>query len=218
MKRMLLAMGLAAMMAGMAAAGQGVGIGMSYRDEFPGPMIEYEWMFSKYFGLELRASYLTGSQDADVVQKEQHYQGGRYVRSATITTSGGEIDTDVIPLEAALKIVYPFEKWTPYMLLGGGYYIYDGDIPTYGGPDASPENTPGFFGAAGVELAVNETVVLFLEVQYTQATWESEEDYSGSRREWHGAFAYADYDYTGTQTVEGGLEGVGGIAGLLWKF
>lgn len=115
-------------------------------------------------------------------------------------------------------MVYPFEKWMPLKAFGGGYYIYTGDIDTAGGPDASPENVLGFFGAVGVEIKLKDNLSLFADVQYTKATWKSEEDYSGSRREWHGIFSYADYDYTGTQTVEGGLDGVGGSIGAVWTF
>ena len=61
-------------------------------------------------------------------------------------------------------------------------------------------------------------MALFADVQYTQATWESEKDYSGNRTQWYGMFMRADYAYTGTQTVEGGLDGVGGSGGLLWTF
>ncbi len=205
-------------MVSVAMAEQGVGIGGSFQDGFFGPLLKYDWMFSKYFGIECRVSYLTGSEEVDVVAVEKLYQAGTFRGTATITNAGIDVDTDVIPLELALKLVYPNEKWALYMLVGGGYYIYDGEIMKIGGPDASPEDAPGFFGALGCEFRVNGNMVLFADIKYTKATWESEEDYSGSRRQYRGFFSYADFDYEGTQTVEGGLDGVGGTIGLIWKF
>ncbi len=201
----------------LASAEQGVGVGLSYRDDLTGPALGYHWMFSRYFGVEARASYLTGQQDYEVISKEEHSQGGRVVRWSTISTEG-DMDVDAIPLELAVRIAWPFERWSPYLLLGGGYYLFDADIPSFTGQKVEPEDVAGFFAGLGAEWRISDRVALMAEINYTQATWEAKTDYSGSRREYRGFLSHMDYDYTGTQKVEGGLDGVGGNLGVVWMF
>jgi len=221
MKKLALGLVLAVLMAVGAQAEQGVGLGLAYRDSLIGPVVNYTWMFSKYVGVEARVSYLTGEQDVEVKATEEHFQNGNKIRTAIITIDG-DMDVDAIPLEAALRFVYPGEKCTPYLLFGGGYYIYDGDVPSFGlGKKTEAESAPGFFGALGVEVRLKgkkkDNMTLFAEIQYTMAQWEVDEEYSGSRSDFVSLFRRLNYDYTGHQKAEGGLDGVGGIFGVRWK-
>lgn len=87
MKKLVIGLSLLGLVATVSIAGQGAGVGGSYQDGLLGPLLKYDWMFSKNFGVECRVSYLTGSQDADVTSTEEHYQSGVHVRSRQTATS-----------------------------------------------------------------------------------------------------------------------------------
>lgn len=224
MKKLILGLGLLIVVSTSSMAEQGLGIGGSYIDGLSGLMVKYEWMFSKYVGLDFRGSYLIGYQDTTATSDEKQYEAGQLVRVYTTTQDkdslgGARMNTTAIPLEIGIKVACPLEQWIPYLLLGGGYYMYDGNVATSGwAPDLSPENVFGFWGAVGVDAKLSANLVLFAEVKYANATWKVEEDYSGSFQGWGYGFSPDPFDYAGTVTAEGGLDGIGGNIGILWKF
>ena len=178
----------------LAMAGQELGVGGSYvttdGGNMAGILVKYAYGFSDYFGLELRASYLSGT-DA----KADTISGSGYTINNMYGAEGSQ--ATVVPLEAAIKIAYPVKPVVPYILLGGGYYLYTIDLPL----EANPGGVVGYFAAGGIEFDLGNDVGLFVEAKYIQATWETEETCG-----------------LGTMTIEGGINGIGATAGIVWKF
>ena len=76
--------------------------------------------------------------------------------------SGGYVDftnsdTQIIPLEASLKLSLPLFI-SPYAGVGAGYYVVDSDIPGY-------DDSAGYFGTLGLEFKIL-AVGAFAEVRY----------------------------------------------------
>ncbi len=81
-------------------------------------------------------------------------------------------DLDVQPLEFGLLYSIPAgENMEPYIGVGGGYYLMDGDVKGY---DADVDDEFGFYLSAGLEVILSRskaqygqtTTKLFLEAMY----------------------------------------------------
>ena len=98
------------------------------------------WNVIEHLGLEARASYYKSKND--------------------------EIETTVLPLEAALVLRLPFHRrFVPYVGGGAGYYFkdaaYEDDTDTW----ESSEEVAGYFGMAGLNFYLG-AFSLFAEAKY----------------------------------------------------
>lgn len=216
MKKWLWIFGVAAF-CGLATISRGAqesAVGLAYQqiDEMEGIQLKYDWMFSEHFGLEGRISYFSGDMMTDVeYQNDEYYQGQLFY---SYTLSGkATVPMDAIPLEIALKAVFPTEKINFYILAGGGYYTYDNNSG-----DTTTENVFGYFGAAGFEIRLIEQLSLFADVEYVKATWESHEETVYNQLAYYGPLEGKVYENHQYETIEGGFDDAGLTVGLLWKF
>lgn len=71
-------------------------------------------------------------------------------------------DLELIPIEVGLTF-YPgkLDKFKPYLGLGVGYYLLDTDA-------VDLDDELGWYGTAGLELPVADSLSLFIEAQYRQ--------------------------------------------------
>lgn len=154
MKKALLALaaiGLGAISA--YAAGGGLGVFGTYMDTDDlgtayGGGLKFKFEVADYLAAELRASYVTGFEEDDIEYDNLY----------------------VVPVEADLLFNFPLKDTpiTVYAGGGGGYYVMpefevDGPVGTM---DVDFEDSFGFFGVGGVELALGDAVSLFAEAKY----------------------------------------------------
>lgn len=138
---------------------------------------------------------------------EQNY--GVEARVSYLT--GDDTDGNVIPLEVGLVGQVPVEKVFLYAGIGGGYYIYQDVAPMIGGWDEEdPDPAFGFYVLGGIRYDLNENLTLFGEVKYTNAEFDMEQSRTTTIP---GVLVRVE-----SMNVSGGLDGVGGNIGLLWRF
>jgi hypothetical protein len=140
---------------GVAAAYAGGGLGVygtfmdtEDMDSGFGGGLKFKFDVVQYVAAELRASYVTRFEE-----------------------NSDELDNlYMIPVEADLLFNLPLgdSPVTIYAGGGGGYYILpEFETDGFGGKtDIDLEDTFGFFGIGGVELALAENVSLFAEAKY----------------------------------------------------
>ena len=76
----------------------------------------------------------------------------------------------VVPLEAAATIRMPLgqaERVIPYLGLGGGYYLFQGD-------QAPVKDSGGFFPVGGLDIVLGEDVSVFAEIRWVVSRPEVE--------------------------------------------
>lgn len=135
------------------AAGGGLGVFGTYMDtdnmgSAYGGGLKFKFEVADYLAAELRASYLTGFEEDDIEYDNLY----------------------VVPVEADLLFNFPLKDTplTVYAGGGGGYYVmpeFEADGPL-GTIDIDLEDTFGFFGVGGLELALGDAVSLFAEAKY----------------------------------------------------
>jgi hypothetical protein len=106
-----------------------------------------------------------------------------------------DVDVDMVPLEAAGLVNFPmfFEHVVPYVGVGAGYYLFDGD-------EADLDDEVGFFPLAGLEIGLHSVSVL------VEARW---------------LFLETDVDSAEAELrnlLEADVDGLGVNAGLLFRF
>jgi len=125
--------------------------------------------------------------------------------------TGEDTDGNVIPLELGLVGQIPVEKVFLYAGIGGGYYIYQDVAPMIGGWDEEdPDPVFGFYVLGGLRYDLNESMILFGEIKYTSAEFDMEQSRTTTIP---GVLVRVE-----SMNVSGGLDGVGGNIGLLWRF
>ena len=112
------------------------------------------WNVIEHLGLEVRASYYESKDD--------------------------EIETTLLPLEAALVLRLPLHRHlVPYVGGGAGYYFkdaeYEDDTETW----ESSEEVAGYFGLAGLNLYLG-AVSLFAEAKYNLIGTDDDLEWRGS--------------------------------------
>lgn len=102
--------------------------------------VRFGWNVFDPLGLEARASYFESKDD--------------------------EIETTLIPLEAALTLRIPLHRhFVPYVGGGAGYYFKDADYDDEAGTWDTSEDVSGTFALAGLNLYLG-AVSLFAEAKY----------------------------------------------------
>ena len=102
--------------------------------------LRFGWNMFDPLGLEARASYFESKDD--------------------------EIETTLIPLEAALTLRLPLNRhFVPYVGGGAGYYFKDADYDDEAGTWDTSEDVSGTFALAGLNLYLG-AVSLFAEAKY----------------------------------------------------
>ena len=102
--------------------------------------MRFGWNVFDPLGLEARASYFESKDD--------------------------EIETTLIPLEAALTLRIPINRhFVPYVGGGAGYYFKDADYDDDTGSWDTSEEVTGTFALAGLNLYLG-AVSLFVEAKY----------------------------------------------------
>jgi len=106
-----------------------------------------------------------------------------------------DTDVDMVPLEAAALLNFPllFEHIVPYVGVGGGYYLFDGD-------SANLDDNVGFFPLAGLEIGLHSVSIM------TEARW---------------LFLEADVDSAENELEnlqDADVDGFGANIGLLFRF
>ena len=112
------------------------------------------WNVIEHLGLEVRGSYYKSKDD--------------------------EIETTLLPLEAALVLRLPLHRhFVPYIGGGAGYYFkdaeYEDDTETW----ESSEEVAGYFGLAGLNLYLG-AVSLFAEAKYNLIGTDDDLEWRGS--------------------------------------
>ncbi len=102
--------------------------------------LRFGWNVIEPLGLEARASYYESKND--------------------------DVETTLVPLEAALVLRLPIHRFlVPYVGGGGGYYFKDAEYQDDAGTWKSSEDVAGYFGLAGLNLYLGP-VSLFAEAKY----------------------------------------------------
>ena len=102
--------------------------------------VRFGWNVFAPLGLEARASYFESKDD--------------------------EIETTLIPLEAALTLRIPLHRhFVPYVGGGAGYYFKDADYDDEAGTWDTSEDVSGTFALAGLNLYLG-AVSVFAEAKY----------------------------------------------------
>lgn len=102
--------------------------------------VRFGWNVFDPLGLEARASYFESKDD--------------------------EIETTLIPLEAALTLRIPLHRhFVPYVGGGAGYYFKDADYDDEAGTWDTSEDVSGTFALAGLNLYLG-AVSVFAEAKY----------------------------------------------------
>lgn len=184
---MLIAMGI-----GVAAAyaeGGALGVFGTYMDTEDldagfGAGLKFKFDVAEYFAIELRASYVTKFDDGS-----------------------DELDNlYMIPAEADLLFNLPLgdSPLTVYAGGGGGYYVlpeFETDVG-FGDTDIDLDDTFGFYGIGGVELALSESVSLFAEAKYLFLEVDT--------------VTVDDIEVHGDDAID--FSGISGNAGIMFRF
>lgn len=160
MKKLFSMLAASALGTAAAFAGGGWGFFGTYMDsEDPGSAYgggtKFQIFFGEYVTLELRGSYLTSFESDD---------RGAQVRFENL---------DLIPVEGNLLFNLPIGESPLSLYAGGGggyYFIPEYDLVESSGPGGTHqydlEDTVGFFGLGGMEIALSDSASLFVEGQY----------------------------------------------------
>lgn len=128
-------------------------------------------------------------------------------RLSYVFATDSDDDSTVIPLEVGVIAQTDIGNGSAYGGIGVGYYLYDLDMPSGYGLDDSPEEF-GYYLVAGWIKTLESGAQVFVEGKYTNAEFEERSDtYYGSG---------PGYYYYGWTEVEGGLDGFGINAGIMW--
>ena len=112
------------------------------------------WNVIEHLGLEARASYYESKDD--------------------------DIETTLLPLEAALVLRLPFHRhFVPYVGGGAGYYFKDAEYEDETGTWDSSEEVAGYFGLAGLNLYLG-AFSLFAEAKYNLVGTDDDLEWRGS--------------------------------------
>ena len=112
------------------------------------------WNVIEHLGLEARASYYESKYD--------------------------EIETTLLPLEAALVLRLPLHRhFVPYLGGGAGYYIKDAEYENESDTWESSEDVAGYFGLVGLNLYLGP-VSLFAEAKYNLVGTDDDLEWRGS--------------------------------------
>lgn len=112
------------------------------------------WNVVEHLGLEARASYYESKND--------------------------DVETTLVPLEAALVLRLPIHRYlVPYLGGGGGYYFKDAECQDDAGTWKSSEDVDGYFGLAGLNLYLGP-VSLFAEAKYTRVDTDDDLHWRGN--------------------------------------
>ena len=115
--------------------------------------VRFGWNFFDPLGLEARASYFESKDD--------------------------EIETTLIPLEAALTLRIPLHRhFVPYVGAGAGYYFKDAEYHAETDTWDSSEEIAGYFGLAGLNLYLG-AVSLFAEAKYNLVGTDDDLEWRG---------------------------------------
>ena len=115
------------------------------------------WNVVEHLGLEARASYYESKDD--------------------------EIETTLLPLEAALVLRLPFHRhFVPYVGGGAGYYFKDAEYEDDTDTWESSEEVAGYFGVAGLNLYLG-AFSLFAEAKYNLVGTDDDLEWRGSEVE-----------------------------------
>lgn len=116
--------------------------------------LRFGWNVFDPLGLEARASYFESKDD--------------------------EIETTLIPLEAALTLRLPLHRhFVPYVGGGAGYYFKDADYDDDAGTWDTSEDVAGYFALAGLNLYLG-AVSLFAEAKYNLVGTDDDLQWRGS--------------------------------------
>ena len=116
--------------------------------------LRFGWNVFDPLGLEARASYFESKDD--------------------------EIETTLIPLEAALVLRLPLHRhFVPYVGAGAGYYFKDADYDDESGTWDTSEDVAGYFALAGLNLYLG-AVSLFAEAKYNLVGTDDDLQWRGS--------------------------------------
>ena len=116
--------------------------------------VRFGWNVFDPLGLEARASYFESKDD--------------------------EIETTLIPLEAALTLRIPLHRhFVPYVGAGAGYYFKDAEYPAETDTWDSSEEIAGYFGLAGLNLYLG-AFSLFAEAKYNLVGTDDDLEWRGS--------------------------------------
>lgn len=100
-------------------------------------------------------------------------------RASYLESKGDEVKTTLIPLEAALTWRFPLgPHLAPYLGGGLGYHMKDAQHRDTGPGDAS-EKVVGYFGLAGLNLALGR-IALFAEAKYNLVSTDDTLRWRGS--------------------------------------
>ena len=98
-------------------------------------------------------------------------------RASYLESKDDEIETTLIPLEAALTLRIPLHRhFVPYVGGGAGYYLKDADYEDDTGSWDTSEEVTGTFALAGLNLYLG-AVSLFVEAKYNFV--ETDDDLQG---------------------------------------
>jgi hypothetical protein len=198
MKKVFAMLAAFALEAASAWAGGGLGFFGTYLDsKDPGTAYgggaKLQFFLGDYVTLETRGSYLT-----------QFETGGDGVQVRFE-------DLVLIPAEVDLLLTLPVGEGPVTLYAGGGggyYFIPEYDLVESAGPGGTHqydlEDTLGFFGLGGIEIALSDSASLFVEGQYRFLEVKSAE------------VDGAEVDFAGDSTVD--FTGISGNAGLLIRF
>lgn len=91
---------------------------------------------------------------------------GLEARASYYESNDGDVETSLLPLEAALVLRLPIHRQlVPYVGGGAGYYLKDAEYTDETGTWESSEDVSGYFGLAGLNLYLGP-VSLFAEAKY----------------------------------------------------
>ena len=111
------------------------------------------WNVIEHLGLEARASYYESKDD--------------------------DIETTLLPLEAALVLRLPFHRhFVPYVGGGAGYYFKDAEYEDDTDTWESSEEVAGYFGVAGLNLYLG-AFSLFAEAKYNLVGTDDDLEWRG---------------------------------------
>ena len=116
--------------------------------------VRFGWNVVEYLGLEARASYYESKDD--------------------------DIETTLLPLEAALVLRLPLHRhFVPYVGGGAGYYLKDAEYEDETGTWDSSEDVAGYIGLVGLNLYLGP-VSLFAEAKYNLVGTDDDLEWRGS--------------------------------------
>ena len=105
---------------------------------------------------------------------------GLEARASYFESKDDEIETTLIPLEAALVLRLPLHRhFVPYVGAGAGYYFKDADYDDESGTWDTSEDVAGYFALAGLNLYLG-AVSLFAEAKYNLVGTDDDLQWRGS--------------------------------------